>query len=255
MSVAAEAVVARPNVRFRGRSFMALVLAPEPPVADWLAEFDRLLQRSPGFFVGKPVVIDVSGLPHDRPTLVDLMTELGHRNIRVLGIEGVDAFKLGADARGLPPIMSNGRDSALPDPSPPPTQPVAAPTVVDAAAVTVAPIAAEPTPPAFMLIEDSVRSGQAVYFPQGDVTVVGSVASGAEIIAGGSIHIYGVLRGRAIAGVSGNPAARIFCRKLEAELVAIDGLYRTADDIAEGLRGHAVQARLDGDSLVVSELN
>ncbi|HVV92438.1 MAG TPA: septum site-determining protein MinC [Hyphomicrobiales bacterium] len=254
MSVTAEAVAARPNVRFRGRSFMALVLAPEPPVADWLAEFDRLLQRSPGFFVGKPVVIDVSGLPHDRPTLVDLMTELGQRNIRVLGLEGVEAFKLGADARGLPPIMNGGRDSALPEPAAASTAaPAAAPAV--AANDTAPPIVAEHAPPAFMLVEDSVRSGQALYFPQGDVTVVGSVASGAEIIAGGSIHVYGTLRGRAIAGVAGNPAARIFCRKLEAELVAIDGLYRTADDIAAGLRGHAVQVRLDGDSIVVAELN
>jgi len=226
---------------------MALVLAPEPPLADWLAEFDRLLQRSPGFFVGKPVVLDVASLPHDRPTLIDLMTEMGHRNVRVLGLEGVDAFKLGADARGLPPIMNGGRDGGAVEPDPGPASP--------AAEVATLPATQAPPPPPFMLVEDSIRSGQAVYFPQGDVTVVGSVASGAEIIAGGSIHIYGALRGRAIAGAAGNPAARIFCRKLEAELVAIDGLYRTADDIAEGLRGHAVQARLDGDSLVVSELN
>lgn len=249
MSMPAEAV-SRPSVRFRGRSFMALVLAPEPPLADWLAEFDHLLQRSPGFFVGKPVVVDVSALPQNRPTLVDLMTEMNHRNVRVLGLEGVDAFKLGADARGLPPIMNGGRDSA-----------VAAPPENDAAVSEAAPElpaslpTAAPPSPVFMLVEDSIRSGQAVYFPQGDVTVVGSVASGAEIIAGGSIHVYGALRGRAIAGAAGNPAARIFCRKLEAELVAIDGLYRTADDIAPGLRGHAVQVRLDGESIVVAELN
>ena len=63
------------------------------------------------------------------------------------------------------------------------------------------------------------------------MTVLGSVASGAEVIAGGSIHIYGTLRGRAIAGSTGNARARIFCRKLEAELLAIDGLYRTAEDM------------------------
>ena len=63
------------------------------------------------------------------------------------------------------------------------------------------------------------------------MTVVGSVASGAEVVAGGSIHVYGTLRGRAIAGSTGNADARIFCRKLEAELLAIDGLYRTADDM------------------------
>ena len=76
-----------------------------------------------------------------------------------------------------------------------------------------------------------MRSGQSVIFPEGDVTVLGSVGSGAEIVAGGSIHIYGTLRGRAIAGATGNARARIFCRKLEAELLAIDGLYKTADDM------------------------
>ena len=99
------------------------------------------------------------------------------------------------------------------------------------------------------MIDEPVRSGQSVIFPSGDVTVIGSVASGAEVIAGGSIHVYGALRGRAVAGVAGNPRARIFCRRLEAELVAIDGFYRTADDMDAALRGRAVQAWLEGDSM------
>ena len=77
--------------------------------------------------------------------------------------------------------------------------------------------------PASLLIETPVRSGQSIVFTEGDVTVLGSVASGAEIVAGGSIHVYGALRGRAMAGVTATPRARIFCRKLEAELLAIDG--------------------------------
>ena len=76
-----------------------------------------------------------------------------------------------------------------------------------------------------------MRSGQSIIFPEGDVTVLGSVGSGAEIVAGGSIHIYGTLRGRAMAGVNGNTTARIYCQKIEAELLAIDGFYQTADDI------------------------
>jgi septum site-determining protein MinC len=94
-----------------------------------------------------------------------------------------------------------------------------------------------------------------VIFPEGDVTVIGSVASGAEIIAGGSVHIYGALRGRALAGSVGNPEARIFCRRLEAELLAIDGVYKTADDMAPELRGQAVQLWLDGDSIMAERLN
>jgi septum site-determining protein MinC len=79
-----------------------------------------------------------------------------------------------------------------------------------------------------------VRSGQSIFFPEGDVTIVGSVASGAEVVAGGSIHVYGTLRGRAMAGTAGNASARIFCSKLEAELIAIDGYYKTAEDMESG---------------------
>jgi septum site-determining protein MinC len=93
-----------------------------------------------------------------------------------------------------------------------------------------------------------------VIFPDGDVTVIGSVASGAEIIAGGSVHIYGSLRGRALAGSVGNSSARIFCRKLEAELLAIDGIYKTADDMAAELRGQAVQLWLEGDAIMAEKL-
>jgi septum site-determining protein MinC len=74
-------------------------------------------------------------------------------------------------------------------------------------------------------------------------------------MAGGSIHVYGALRGRAIAGMLGNPQARIFCRRLEAELLAIDGLYRTAEDMDPTLRGRPVQAWLDRDSIVMAPLD
>ena len=75
------------------------------------------------------------------------------------------------------------------------------------------------------------------------------------MFAGGSVHVYGALRGRAVAGFTGNPGARVFCRRLEAELVAIDGVYRTADDMDAALRGRPVQAWLDGDSIVMAALD
>jgi septum site-determining protein MinC len=92
-------------------------------------------------------------------------------------------------------------------------------------------------------------------FTEGDVTVVGSVGSGAEVIAGGSIHIYGTLRGRALAGVTGDRLARIFCRRVQAEFLSIDSYYKVADDIADDLRNHAAQAWLEGKSLKISALN
>jgi len=88
------------------------------------------------------------------------------------------------------------------------------------------------------------------------VTVLGSVGSGAEIVAGGSIHVYGALRGRAMAGISGNSAARIFCQKIEAELLAIGtGYYQTAEEIDASLRNRPAQAWLEGDTMKITALN
>jgi septum site-determining protein MinC len=116
----------------------------------------------------------------------------------------------------------------------------------------------EETPPApvvSLLLDAPVRSGQLIVHADGDVTVVGSVASGAEIVAAGSIHIYGTLRGRALAGAYGNQQARIFCRRLDAELMAIDGRYILADEIEPQFRKESIQAWLDGDELKFAAMN
>ncbi len=105
-----------------------------------------------------------------------------------------------------------------------------------------------------IVISEPIRSGQSVIFPEGDVTVIGSVASGAEVIAGGSIHIYGTLRGRAMAGSLGNAQARIFCTKLEAELIAIDGIYKMAEDMDQDFGGRPVQLWLEGDIIMAETL-
>src|SRR5262249_34675451 len=109
-------------------------------------------------------------------------------------------------------------------------------------------------PSGSLLLENPVRSGQSVVFAEGDITILGSVGSGAEVVAGGSIHVYGALRGRAMAGVNGNAGARIFCNKIEAELLAIDGFYQTAEDIDASLRGKPAQAWLDGDTMKITVL-
>ena len=109
--------------------------------------------------------------------------------------------------------------------------------------------------PSSLLIDGPIRSGQSVAFPSGDVTVLGSVSSGAEIVAGGSIHIYGTLRGRAMAGSTGNARARIFCTRNEAELVSVDGYYRTAEQIDSNLRGRPTQCWLEGRVLTIAALD
>ncbi len=218
---------------------MALVLTPEMPVADWLVELDALLARSPAYFTNRPVVVDVAALPQKRPDLMGIVNELQARKIRVMALEGTETALLGADARGLPPIVNDGRPSTpIELPSKSETAPQQPPS---------------PRPATSMIIDRPIRSGQSIYCPDGDVTVLGSVASGAEIVAGGSIHVYGALRGRALAGW-GNKHGRIFCQSLDAELLAVDGVYKTADEIDASLRGRAVQAWTQGDVLVVEAM-
>jgi septum site-determining protein MinC len=100
-----------------------------------------------------------------------------------------------------------------------------------------------------------VRSGQQVYAEQADLTVLGTVSAGAEILADGSIHVYGCLRGRALAGAGDNPGARIFCRDFQAELVAIAGRYKVLDDMPGELRGKAVQVWLEDEQIKIAALD
>ncbi|AND89504.1 MULTISPECIES: septum site-determining protein MinC [Bradyrhizobium] len=229
----AAAKVQRQMVRLRGRSYVAFVFVPTVPILDWLQEIDATIARSPGFFAGRPVVIDLSSVDLSQSGINHLLTSLQDRNIRVLGIEGVEEGRL---TPMMPPLLSGGR-SCVVEPS--------APKKVEKAE-------AKPTS---LLLENPVRSGQTVIFPEGDVTILGSVGSGAEVVAGGSIHVYGALRGRAMAGVNGHTSARIYCQKIEAELLAIDGFYQTADDIDAALRGKPAQAWLQGNTMRITALN
>jgi septum site-determining protein MinC len=239
---------------------MALVFAPEPPLEDWFRELDEWSKKSPGYFVGRPIILDVAALPLDKEELAKLIAELGERDIRIMGVEGTKASFLGL---GMPPLVSAGsRTTDIPEIPPVAAKaPEPAKTAETPEPAERATPAAMPAPPpavtrAASLVHDKpVRSGQSVIFPDGDITILGSVASGSEVVAGGSIHIYGALRGRAIAGSTGNPAARIFCNKLEAELIAIDGLYRTADEMDPQYRSRPVQAWLEGETMTMAALS
>jgi septum site-determining protein MinC len=224
---------------------MAFVLTPQPPIMDWLANLDVALERSKGFFSGYPVALDLSAVQLSAQAVGHLITNLEERNIRVLGIEGFDPGEL---ADRLPPVLRAGRSAQAPQ--------LPAPVAAVPAPVTTMPVpVTKPSAASSLLIEDPVRSGQSVIFTDGDITVLGSVGSGAEIVAGGSIHIYGTLRGRAMAGATGNDRARIFCHRVEAELLAIDSYYKTADEIEDSLRRGPVQAWLEGRTLKISAMH
>ena len=218
----------RRALAFRGRAFKAMALKPEPPLDDWMADLDAALKRSPTLFDGRAIILDLGALRPDHDTLQALVGDLVGRRVRILGFEGVEAI-----APGLPPLLIGGRPATNLDLPKVPDEPVST----------------------SIMIEGSVRSGQTVVHPTGDVTVMGSVSSGAEILAGGSIHIYGALRGRAIAGAARNPRARIYCRKFQPELLGIDRLVRTAEDIGTQLQGKPAQIWLDGGAIRMAGLD
>jgi septum site-determining protein MinC len=251
--VAGELLQTRPNdadqmpapaqIRIRGRNFMALVVAPEPPFGEWFAALDGQLRGAAGFFADRPVVADLAAVFEGvgRDAALIALDGLADRGLRLIGVDGVRPAALAGTRWERLATSLHGRDTAQeprPDSSP-----------AEAAQL---PEAAPGLPS--LLIDRPVRSGQSIVFEDGDITIVGPVASGAEVIAGGSVHVYGALRGRAIAGLKAG-GSRIFCRKLEAELVGVDQLYRTAEHWGPELHGRAVQVRCDRGSLRLSALD
>jgi septum site-determining protein MinC len=230
---------------------MALVLTPEPPLPGWLAALDAQIERAPNFFDGRPVIVDLGTLARETADVAGLMQAIAGRGIHIIGTEGAHASWSGLEAWGrkLPGAGKAARPIEIPEPAAAPAPRAAAPQPAPP------PQTQSTSEPASLLIDHSVRSGQSVSFEQGDITILGSVASGAEVVAGGSIHVYGALRGRAIAGLSGNAGARIFCRKLHAELVAIDGVYQTAEDMPPDRIGAPSCAWLDGDLMRITPLD
>lgn len=218
-----------PMLRVRGRSVMALVLAPEPPFTPWFAALDQQMRLSPAFFADRPVIVDLGVVLESvgRDAFAVALDGIEARGLRVIGAEGIGANAL-ANTRWAP-LSTNlhGRDVAQ------------------------APRVAPPAAPATLLVDRPVRSGQSIVFEEGDIIVVGAVASGAEVIAGGSIHVYGALRGRALAGLK-TDTARVFCRRLEAEMVGVGQLYRTAEHWGADLQGRPVQVYCDRGALKIS---
>lgn len=256
------------SIRFRARSFVAFTLTPEAPLAAWLERLDHWIGNSPGYFSGRPVLLDLNTLKPGAGDIAALVAELATRGIRIYAIE-LEGASLGAE---LPPVLVGAKeattDGLLPGrkaraevsdkaegKAPEGSPSKAGEGKADASKMGEGESQAAQEASGTLMIKAPIRSGQAIVHPYGDVIVLGSVASGSEIIAAGSIHVYGTLRGRASAGALGNKSARIFCRRNEAELLAVDGWYVTAEEMEGVSRGKPVQAFLDGESLRVSPLS
>lgn len=222
-------------------------------------EMRQRVTRAPKMFDRAAVILDFGGLSSlpsasQARELVEALRGAGALPVGLAyGSSENDAL---AVELGLP-LLAKFRaqyeraDGAAVDAAPPPAsaKPAAKPDKPRAA-----PAASGAVEPGLMQVA-SVRSGQQLYAEQRDLTVVGTVGAGAEVIADGSIHIYGALRGRALAGAQGMEAARIFCREFHAELVAIAGTYMVADDFPRELKGRAVQIRLEKGKLDIAALD
>jgi len=173
----------------------------------------------------------------------DLLSALARRHIRVMGAEGASRSLVGPH---LPPNVTGG----VPVTS---SETPAAETSAETKTPTVdrPNIASGRT----LIIDAPVRSGQSISNLEGDITIVGRVASGAEVIAGGSVHVYGAIQGRVIAGVSGMADARIFCTEARAELLCVGGAYVTAENMDPRTEGKSVEVRLAEGQLKIRILN
>ena len=218
-------------------------------------ELDERIADTPGLFERDPVVIDLSQVREaeaaiDFPALIELLRQRQMLPLAVRG--GNDAQMADALATGLveAPAGANPSPPAR-APAPVPVPVPAAPPVMLTEIVREVPVAG----PGTMVIDRPLRSGQQVYAKGCDLVVLAAVNVGAEVIADGHIHVYGPLRGRAIAGARGNADARIFATCMEPQLVSIAGTYRTTETpLPAEVLGKPAQVRLQGDKLLLEAL-
>jgi septum site-determining protein MinC len=232
-----------PSLEFKSSTFSVpvLVLASND-VTDIEQQLQDKVHLAPEFFRNSPLVFDLEDLnKHNLDIDIDQLTKI---------IRGLDLLPIGirggnteqnkrALELGIP--VHSGHTGATPA-KPKKQEPVTAP---------------KPEPQTEIvkstLITQPIRSGQRIY-AQGDLIVLAQVSAGTEILAEGNIHVYGTLRGRALAGVQGNTAARIFCSDLQAELISIAGNYKISEDLDETVRKKPVQIYLQNHTLVIKNI-
>ncbi|ROP61904.1 septum site-determining protein MinC [Enterobacter sp. BIGb0383] len=230
-------------VELKGSSFTLSVLhlheAKPEVIRQALAE---KIAQAPAFLQHAPVVVNVGAL-QGPVNWVQLQQVIAESGLRVVGVSGCKDAELKAeiDAAGLP-LLTEGKEKAARSAS-----------AVKPAPVDPAPAAASITKT--RLIDVPVRSGQRIYAPNCDLIVTSHVSAGAELIADGNIHVYGMMRGRALAGASGERDAQIFSTHLAAELVSIAGEYWLSDQIPAEFYGKAARLRLAESALTVQSLN
>ncbi|MES1939550.1 cell division inhibitor MinC (septum placement) [Salinisphaera sp. T5B8] len=238
------------GVVFKGRMMTLTVLEVRETDSTRISQqIDDQMARAPGFFERMPVLLSLPEQVPDLRGLRDIIRAAGMIPVGVL--DPTPEVREAAEAADLATMDSPARGAAKATAETGAEQPQAAqqPASEKPAAEPVR--REEPPRTPTRLITKPVRSGQQIYARGGDLVIATSVSEGAEVLADGHIHIYGALRGRALAGATGDTEARIYCRRFEPDLVAIAGCYKVADAIEEGVRSRAVSVRLDNDNLSI----
>ncbi len=225
------------------------------------AEMGERVRSAPKLFDRAAVILDFGGLSDtpDAKTIKALVAGLTAAGVLPVGIAyGTASIEALSREVGLP-LLAKFRasyervEAAEPEVAAPPVKKKASSTPTAPARAEPAPVASINAEPGLVHVAP-VRSGQQVFAQGRDLTVCATVGAGAEVISDGSIHIYGALRGRALAGAGGVASARIFCREFHAELVAVAGVYKVLDEIPKALHGKAVQIWLEDEQLRIEAL-
>ncbi len=215
------------NLELKGSSFTLSVLHIKSPDLKLLStELDSKISQAPQFFLGAPLVLNLSFIDNENFDLIKLREILSVRKLVIVGITGASqSINQQAKSIGLA-IMKSGKSVVTP------------------------PLAPRTT----MLVKKTVRSGQQIYAKNADLIVIGAVSNGAEVIADGNIHIYGALRGKAMAGASGDEHSVIIAKQTEAELVSIAGQYWLTESLQQHCDGQSNCVRLENKTLIIESL-
>jgi septum site-determining protein MinC len=236
-------------IELKGRMMLVSILRLNTAEAAGLdAALEARMAEAPELMRDMPLVMDLEALgPLPMPDLLVIVERVRRHGFKLIGLQqGETATAALAEACGMPLLVLGGKGGDLgtrrnaPEPAAPEPTP----------AVAAAPAVHTPT----RVVTQPVRSGQQIYARGGDLIVMGAVSAGAEVLADGHIHVYGSMRGRALAGVRGLATAHIFCRRLDAELVSIGGHYRIAEDIVDSERGENRLVTLAGETIQITEI-
>ena len=265
--------------KLKGRLFTLTVLELFPcKLEQFEAQIEAIYHKAPNMFANTPIVLDLkplAGCSFDLKGVANIMRAF---QMVPVGVQHASVIQQkAAAAAGLAVLLSRDGDEAKPlkkaidaadngavvsnsikhrsqsvtsnvKVEPSQSQPKQAAATTDAK-----PVAIESSARQSKVITQPVRSGQQVYAKDADLIVLSSVGTGAELLADGHIHVYGTLRGRALAGINGDKSARIFCSKLQAELVSVAGQYLMPQEKCETYQG-SKQILIEGEHLKIIDL-